>query len=299
MSQMLTSLFDPLLSTPQQMREINHHYQVSVIASDTHDIARCQAGILRMQASHAQALQAGFSDLTQGQSVTNELLGDIRLDLGQLQDGMSDVLCEITNLNETLQSGLSHISQQLQDIRIELNSIQDTLAHPYETEALELREKAFRWLSIGLGRSGPTRFADLTDATRLYDLVLENPIGMQDYSAWFQRGYLYWKHDRDIKAARQAFERAARLSSVDNDAYWVQSIRHLAEMHYLSGDYREAYITLSGVTGKLCDHMVMYDQARYSARLDQSEEAIHLLRKCISENPLAYIAMQAEEDFMR
>jgi len=42
---------------------------------------------------------------------------------------------------------------------------------------------------------------------------------MQDYVAFFQMGWLLWKHDRDIAAAENAFYRAQRLSTSERDLY--------------------------------------------------------------------------------
>lgn len=298
MGDLMSFLFNPASATPQQLREIENNYHIALIAGDTHEKMKYQAGMLRLQAHHAQTLQTGLAELSNAHFATNQLLGDIRIDLGSLRGDVFEVLCELTNLNSTVQSGLEAISQQLQGIGDTLDSIHHVLTHPYEAKAGEVREEAFRWLSIGASRTGRSRTDDWNDAMRLYDDVLTNPIGMQDYSAWFHKGYLHWKHENDVPGAKSAFERAVRLSSVQQDAYWVMSVRHLAEMLYLLGDYRSAYDILSEVTGQSRNHLVMYDQARYLARLGKSDEAICLLRRCIVENPLTYVAMQAEEDFL-
>ena len=64
---------------------------------------------------------------------------------------------------------------------------------------------------------------------RLLKSTTDNPIGMQDYVAFFQIGWLLWKHEHDIVAAEDAFYRAQRLSSSKRDLYHALSLRHPTE----------------------------------------------------------------------
>ena len=62
------------------------------------------------------------------------------------------------------------------------------------------------------GRAMVERLENWKDALRLFSAVLENDIGRQNYVAWFNIGFLRWKHLNDPSAAEQAFFNAQRTA---------------------------------------------------------------------------------------
>ena len=147
------------------------------------------------------------------------------------------------------------------------------------------------------GVGGRERDDDFEDASHLLQEVIKNPIGNQDYVAWFQTGWLQWKHFRNLPEAERAFHRAVRLSAPEANDYYRLSIRHLAHMQYLQGRHEDAYQTIQRAIKAATDHDAPFDAARYAARTGRTAEAVALLDQCIDLVPATIITMFAEEDF--
>jgi tetratricopeptide (TPR) repeat protein len=295
----------------QRVREISNRYQLEVIAENTEQMMDFKRAELRAQAAHAAVSMRGFSQVAEVQAETNARLEGIRGGLGdllgaahRLTDRLDDLnvtasqtLEAVDHLGELLTAGLRDVAEQLVRQQTTLESIAEALRRPYESKARELREEANNWLTAGMKRTGRDQDEDFQDAMRLLRVCVDNPIGMQDYVAWFQIGWLLWKHQQDPSAAEEAFYRASRLASVKGDQYYIESLRHLAHMRYLQSKYEDAYETEKRAASVSADHDTLFDLARYAAKTGRENEALDLLERCIRLRPTTIVTMMGESDF--
>jgi tetratricopeptide (TPR) repeat protein len=292
-------------------RQIDLEYHVEVIAENTKQLKDCQVSLLKSQASAAANNLAALHDLAQGQEITNAYLGSMAQDVNMMMRGVERLgqgldqlnttaektLNAIHSLSQTLDEKLNHISQQMFQQQKTLSDIAEILRRPYEAKALELRREADKWLVNGMKATGRDREEDWNDAMRLLRLSVDNPIGMQDYVAWFQIGWLLWKHTQNFAEAEEAFYRSSRLSTQNHDLYFVKSLRHLAYMQYFQQKYTDAYSTIQKALSVSDDYDILYDMARYAAKTGQEKKTLELLDKCIDLRPTTIVTMFAEEDF--
>jgi hypothetical protein len=187
--------------------------------------------------------------------------------------------------------------QRLFEQSKQLGEISNLLRNPYQTESLELRDEAERWLKAGEKTSGSDRQDNWADAMDLLQLTLQNPIGKRDYVVWFQLGWLRWQHVFDLASAEEAFNTARRLSAPKRDIYHLKSLRYTAYMRYLRGECEAAYQAIQKALELSRDHETLYDCARYSAKTQRRTEAITLLDQCIDLESNTFEVMFSEGDF--
>ena len=289
MSTLLPWLISATTTTPY-IRQIDNHYHAAMIAENTEQLVEYQRALLRLQAESAVANLGMMGEIARRQGVANDLLEEIAAD-------MSGVRADIEQLNETVEEGLTLIAERLLKQHETLLEIAQVLRQPYETQALEIRNQADKWLKSGMRHTGREREDDYTDAMRLLQEVTKNPIGNQDCVTWFQIGWVLWKHPAKFAEAEQAFYRAARLSEDRADLYHTLSVRHQSHMQYLQGRYEDAYGTIQKILNNSRDPETLFDGARYAAKTGLTAEAIRLLGICIDINPVTHVTMFAEEDF--
>ena len=147
------------------------------------------------------------------------------------------------------------------------------------------------------GRAMVERLENWKDALRLFSAVLENDIGRQNYVAWFNIGFLRWKHLNDPSAAEQAFFNAQRNSAPERDLWHTKSLRHMAEMQYPQGHFENAYATAHRALAVQREYETLFNRARYSAKGQRKEEMVKLLDECIELRPVTIVTMFGEEDF--
>lgn len=306
MSDLFRYVFDS-----EYRRQIDLEYHVELIAENTEELKKSQISLLNHQVNLAEENLRLLGDVAQRQDITNAYLGDISHDLrvmargverlhegiSRLQTTAEKTLDAIHDLSHLVDERLDQISQQMAQQQKTLETIAETLRRPYEVRVLELRREADKWLTSGMKNTGRDRSEDWKDAMRLLRLIVENPIGMQDYVAWFQIGWLLWKHEQNFPEAEEAFYRSYRLSTPNRDLYYAKGIRHLAYMQYLQGKFIDAYQTIQKALSTERDYETMYDAARYAAKTGQSQEAIALLDTCIDLQPTTIITMFSEVDF--
>ena len=202
---------------------------------------------------------------------------------------------------EVLQQGFAATAELMIGQQATLLKMTRLLRNPYETKAHELLNEAERALKNGMQASGRDRQEEFKDAMRLLSEVLTNPIGSRDFVAWFQLGWLKWKDKNNLPDAEEAFYHAARLSGSQKKPHYVSSVRHLAYIQYLQGKHKDAYATIQKLLTlwpQDGDHEVLYDAARYAAKLLRHQEVIALLEKCIDLRPQTIVTMFTEPDFL-
>jgi len=284
-------------------REIDNHYHLARVAQGADDLVGFQAASLRLQAAHAAATLQGFSAVVDRQQLTNDLLGDLSAGLSyltagvdQLNDTALETLQAVENLSHEVRSGFQLLADHTLQVQKALREVAEILRRPYETKARELREEADRWLKIGMTRTGRDRQEDFNDAMRLLRIAVDNPVGMQDYSAWMDIGWLLWKHETKLAEAEEAFYRTTRLAEPNNPHYHLEGLRHLAYMHYLQGKHEEAYSTICKAAELSKDHDTFFDLARYAAVSGRRELAVRYVEQCIGVRPTTIVGMFAEQD---
>lgn len=293
-------------------REIDTHYQLCVTTRSPQQLIDVQRRTLALQHIAAAANIRALADIAAGQQEAVELLSYIDSGIYEIAAGIADIGAGMHDLNaaatqvlhalqeqsEILLIGFSQIADQLAEQQRILSDISSTLRSPYETQALELLREADRALASGMSSSGRLQADDYRDAARLLRLVLDNPIGSRNYVARFQTGWLNWKADNDLPAAERAFYEAARLSRSRADLYYVFSERHRAHIQYLRDQFGDAYQTIQGALNvSPQDPDLLFDAARYAARVGRKEDVLSLLNRCIDLRPTTIVAMFAEKDF--
>lgn len=304
-----------------ELRQVDIDYHVSMIARNSEQLVQFQADRLKLQAAQAAAtvrgleLQAaqtaatvrGISEISRHQETTNILLANSIEELRIVERGIDELNVSMNNLTETVSLGFaslqSEIRQSFEGIveqmlrqQKQLCEIANILRQPYETQVLEVRKEADKWLTVGMQETGQDRNESFQDALELLQECVKNPIGKQDYVAWFQIGWLGWKYQNNLADAEEAFDRARRLSKPEGNLYYLKSLRHLAYMQYLQHRYEDAYRTLKDGLNSY-DHDALFDLARYAAKLGKEEEALNLLDCCIDLRPTTFYTMFAEADF--
>lgn len=261
-------------------RDIDNAYHLAQIAENAEQIKAYHQLTLQLQATTALAS-------LQRQDVANAYLYS-----------MAQELSTMSHLSSLINEELDRISQQILQQQRVLEEIAEVLRHPYETKALELRREAEKWLNNGMKKApGRDRDEDWKDAMRLYRTTVQNPIGMQDYVAWFQFGWLLANHEQNFAEAEEAFYRSYRLSASNRDLYYVKSLKNLAALQYSQSKYEEAYQTIHKALTIDDIHDILYDAARYAAKTGREQECLALLDKCIDLQPTTIVTMFAEVDF--
>lgn len=274
----------------KNIREIHQEYHVEMIAENTKQLVDYHKESLRLQAG-AAAIHL------HAQQETNRYLSGIEQECRAMVEGLDSLNESVSEGFAVVGESLERISQQMMQMQRTLEHIAEILSRPYETKVLELRGEADKWLRSGMKTTGRDRDENWKDATRLLHTVVDNPIGMQDYVAWFQTGWLLWKHKKNIPEAEEAFYRTQRLSAQSRDWYHVKSLRHLAYMQYLQDKHADAYGTIQKALDVSRDHATVYDAARYVAKTGREQEYLSLLDRCIELQPTTIITMFSEADF--
>ncbi len=310
------SLFHPT----KHERQIERDYQITLTASNVDQLKQIEAANLAVTAQAARAnlaAQKANQALSRSNLAALENIRDEHREtnvmLGNILDVLEDMSAELANIHNAIDrqtamqraafrivhADLTRIAESVLETHKTLKNIEVLLRQPYETKVLELRNQASRWLERGMNNSERQKEQadDYEDAFRLLEEVIKNPVGNQDYVAWFQIGWLRWKHYNDKPSAEQAFYRATRLSAPTTDAYHVKSLRHWAQMQYEQQKYEDAYQTIQRAVAISREHDVLRDAARYASRTGRNQEAIQLLDECIELRPTTIVEMFAEEDF--
>lgn len=250
------------MSTALATREIDELYRSTLLADRNEAALRRRAECTRVQLLVAAETLVSLREIAESQERASEAMERLSEDLGAIEDQLDHINAGITELCDTatqtlaavetqtdvLRAGFAGLAEKLVEQRQALIRIGETLRRPYETKAAELRDEASKWLTIGMRKDNVDGRDDLVDALRLYREVVKNPIGNQDYLAWFNIGWPLWRHEGDIAEAEKAFQRASRLSELAGDLLHVLALRHLAHMQYLQGRYSDAWQTVESVT---------------------------------------------------
>ncbi len=287
-----SQLFPGLVTGGRVPREVDNHYHLQSIADSQRQLVDYHAAVFEQQREAAIATLDAMRDLSDEQMETNSLLSAVLAETNCIRES-------VLEQTQVLRDGFAIAAKLMIQQRQELQKIAQVLRRPFGTQALELLREAERALYGGMRQLGRAQQEDWNDAIRLVGEVLTNPIGSRNYVAWFYRGWLHWKHTKNVADAEEAFYHATRLSAEKGDVYHVHSLRHLACMQYLQRKFSAAYATIKDAhRAAPNDHDVLYDTARYAAITGRETEAVDLLDNCIERRPSTIVAMFSEEDFV-
>ena len=287
----------------ERLRGIEREYELETVAEHPRQLIQFQAVSLRVLSGHASRTLTHLAALT-GVATTS---GDVRaivsgvdtLGLDAAVNGIANDTDDEGGMQTVLVDLFERVAKQYFKEQRILRQIAGNLRDVYEAPFLGMRNEAEKWLVSGMKRGGRDRDEDFNDALRLLRASIDSPFGNGDYVAWFQLGWLLWQHEHNVVEAEDAFYKAQRLSSNTGDLFYVKSLRHLAYMQYLRGNFNGAYEALHTALDISPDHEPRLEAARYAALLGGNAEAIRLLELCIRERPTTIIAMFAEGDFLR
>lgn len=300
----------------QQNREIDNHYNLMIMSNNIDEIKKINNTNFENQLKQLKTLKninesindnserfekvsnqfknelkESFNEINESLLESNELLNDL-ISIGDESIRLSE------NIITTLEGGFFQVASELMTQTNIMNEINNSIKTPYKTQFIELLNEAEKSMKKVLNANNEReRAADLKDSLNLFQVVVENPVGHQNYIAWFNLGYLNWKFLNEYKIAEEAFFNAARYSAESKNLFYYMSIRHQAYMHYFLGNNVESYNLINKILEKNDDFNIIYDGARYASLVGEKEIAEKLLCECIRRRPHTIFQMFFEKDF--
>lgn len=296
----------------KELRQIDLEYHMQLAASNSGELVDSMRDLLKSQAAQASEIL----QVNEDQSRTSERIAEMterqNETLGDIAEGLHTLGYEFAEANEKLgviSEELGEIGQTLTQIgrlmwesHQQLRLISDVLQRPFETKLKELRNEGEKWLRQGARRGGEDRLEDWKDSMKLFEFVVENPIGKQDFTAWFHIGFLKWKLDGNYAEAEAAFGRAQRLSALDANApntrqveWHITSLRHQALMQQEQNKNEAALATIQkALQIKNKDAWLFFEAARYSSACGLASDSSRLLEQALDLEPLVYVQMLAD-----
>ncbi len=126
--------------------------------------------------------------------------------------------------------------------------------------------------------------------------VVATPDGRDDYVAWFQIGFLYWKRGI-LDEAENAFRTGASFSQRQSPWYFAQSLRHEAFMQWRRGNFERCRSTIRRAIEIRRDPPMLVEAARYSVACGQLLESQALLDEALHSDPFAFVSVLSDTAF--
>lgn len=312
------SIADRLVSTTT--REINNEYHLGLIADDSKLLRSELLAIRKGQVGAAVLNREGQMEIlrnldvgNQLHRVNNELLGGLAGDMYSLlgeaertNEHLVAIEGALEQLNVTIRQGfdavvgeLTQVVSMLQQNQKKLTEIGYLLRNRNEAEALESLRKGVSWLVTAEKTIGPDQHKLRSHALEQFRSVVDNKIGKDMYVAWFNIGYLSWKHLGDLVEAEKAFDQAQLFSARTRNPWHTLSLRYLAGMQRKQDKFEEAWQTINRALAVNREYASLYAAARYACKTNRREEADKLLDECIELVPETIDDMFGEEDFQQ
>jgi hypothetical protein len=174
----------------------------------------------------------------------------------------------------------------------------DRLCAPYDTMLREMAVQGRQALKNGVSYSGREREEEFKDALRLFQGVLNNPIGSRNFAVWFEVGWLQWMLGEAKTTTADSFYHAARLAINQEFAYLLPALRYEAYLQAEWGDAPAAWTTIQRAVATAGDRepMVWIEAARYALQTGASTEAQQLLDRALQSSPIYALALYSEPD---
>jgi len=300
-------------------REIDNHFHLQLISDNTEQIIEYQERAFRHDREEAiqnlRALAAVGTEQDRANIRLEEIAHRIAYQTDVIREGFEEVSDELRQLNAAMEdlvdavneqtriihAGFEKISGELAAQRQILSEIRELIRNPDDTGSSEWLREAIFATKKGGRNLGRDRKAHFDDAMRLLSDVVNNSIGSRNCVAWFYMGWLFWKEKANFPQAAEAFFHAARLSDREHQCWYVPSLRHLAELQYLQGQFfHDAHTTIQkAIIAAPEDFLILFDAARYAAKIGKDDEAVQLLERVIYLRPETITTMFREVDFRR
>lgn len=291
-----------------QIRNIEYSYQVSLIADNPAHLRRFMVAAQTMRTQSLLTMNAQLGKVNRGilgiQPGIGELTGVVQQGFSDLSYTMNEDFNQLDGIMQNdygqlggmMQYGFSMMTEQMQCQNVIMVDIANLLSKQLEGEARAIRNSALSAMREGCSPEAFDQEGSLREALQLFRITVEHPIGMRDYVAWFNIGWLHWKGGNLIEAEK-AFTTAVRQSMEQKDVYHVMAARHLAYMRFLQGKTDGAYqgIRLALKTaGNDPDNL--FTQMLIAAQAKNSPELVTTFRALITAHPEWLVACLAEPE---
>jgi hypothetical protein len=227
-------IFAPDSPNCTRNRSIEHSYQVAMIAGNPDHLREF---IVASQAMQTQALldaNTQLAEVNRGIAGIHQGIGELTEAVGRGFEDPSNAMNEgFDQLSGRMQQGFGLMTAEMQRQNAVMVEIARLLSTKLEGEAREIRNSALSAVREGCSPEAFDQDGSLREALLLFRTTVEHPMGVRDYVAWFNIGWLLWKLDGDLPQAEKAFATAVRQSMEKKDAYHVMAARHLGYMRYL------------------------------------------------------------------
>ncbi len=296
------------MSTERRQIAVEYHLQLaaqkgseieSTLRRFVADQAQTAAETLKAQQQANQLHQAGLESMAEAQDEMQNGIWRICEHLETLAEGLDEGFESVTSSLTDIQFSIQSLTQVMWENHLGLQKIAKLLESPYETKMRELRAEAEKWLLRGARTSGEDQTENWRDSLRLFESVIENPVGMQDCTVWFHIGYLKWKLQGEPGDIEKALQRSQRLSADEANllGWHLKSLRHLAQVQYEMGHPNQALATIQkALKASNEDGWITFDAARYANRIGEKTLAQQYLSTAVDQQPLTYISMLCEPD---
>ena len=291
-------VYAPNTPTWAQVRSIEYSYQVSLIADNPRYLRQFMVATQAMQAQSLLTAHARLAEVNRG------ILG-IQQDFGELTSAVQRGFADLSNsmqegfdqLGGIMQDGFSLLALELQRQNALMLDIAKLHSTKLEGEAREIRNSALSAVREGCSPDAFDQEGSLREAQHLFRITVEHPMGMRDYVAWFNIGWLHWKLDGNMEAAEKAFATAVRQSMEKKDAYHVMAARHLAYIRFLlrKTDGADQAIRLA-LQNAGDDTENLFTQMLITAQAKNGAELVTAFRALITDHPAWLAACLTEPE---
>jgi tetratricopeptide (TPR) repeat protein len=288
---------------PYWIRLNEYEYEMSMIADSPDEFQRF---MVLTQAMQAQTLLNVNTQLSSIVSTNREILGIDRLAgfsmlSGAIQEGVSTladaVQQGVSRLTDAIQEGFSSIAEEMREQNAILTNINRLLATKLAGEAREIRNSALAALHEGCSSKAFDREASLREALQLFHITVEHPLGLRDYVAWFNIGWLRWKLDGNLQEAEKAFATAVRQSMTEKNRFHAMAARHLAYIQFLQRKTDAAYRSIGLALQADSDPKTMFTQLLIAAQANNAAELTATFHTLITMHPDWLLECLLEETF--
>jgi len=251
------------------MYGVENSYQLLLVADD---IAITKSAI---QASRAAREQAFLAATTQLARANPQLLKAAE---------------KTSELSEADAREIAVESERLHTQFLAMSEVTRALTEHLPAEMRAIRQLAFNALREGCLPGAFDSTASWREALLLFRHGVEHPLGVRDYAAWFNIGWLVWKIGGDLPEAEQAFATAVRQSLESRDIIHQLAVRHLAYMRMNLVDIEGAARTIALLGPETpADPEAQFIALGITARTGRAEDVIIAFEALAASSPVGLL----------
>jgi tetratricopeptide (TPR) repeat protein len=257
----------------ERKKEYLHHIQLGKdVKSQTVILQDAMNKQMNVQLASASAIIESQGRITEG-------LGELSIGIDRVEQGLE-------GLQATFEWGVSEVVWQIEQNREELKSILEVLMAPLDTQAKERRKRAENAYSNGWMDDAEEEFLEAEKLNR-YDFAIHISLGM-----------IYLFHKIDKSKSIVYFEKAFKYALPESKYYASYALLYKALIQRDIGEIkkaRESAHTAVKISPDLVE--AQYHLAQYNALLNNSLDAISILKKIINQDVLYYIKAKNDNCF--